>query len=205
MKFPIISSILFFSLALAAKDARLVFPEPALDQSKAAFIEHTGEGPFANYLAMNIAYAPIEKFRADLEARLGAKLKNRGEAHITVITPPEYNEVLKPYVTIQEINRLAKDMRIQNSSFKPVCLGRGQTKIEGKTEQTYYIVVESHDLLKIRREVFKKYVDAGGEPSLFDPDAFYPHITLGFTQRDLHESDGIKKGKNSCLFGLKFP
>jgi hypothetical protein len=46
-----------------------------------------------SHLAMNIPYIPVESLRKEVEKRLGSDLKNRGEAHITVITPPEYERL----------------------------------------------------------------------------------------------------------------
>ena len=31
---------------------------------------------------------------------------------------------------------------------------------------------------------------------------FYPHITLGFTKRDLHFEDGVRKDKSTCVADL---
>ncbi|KAJ1775088.1 hypothetical protein LPJ62_006961, partial [Coemansia sp. RSA 2167] len=50
-------------------------------------------------------------------------LQSRGEAHVTIITPPEFDRVLKPAgVTIQEIEEIAQQANIQHSRLTPVCL-----------------------------------------------------------------------------------
>lgn len=168
------------------------------------FFAHQGSGAFDNYLAMNLPYPPAEALWKSLEKQLGAPLKNRGEAHITVISPPEFSGVLSKVLTMQEINEIAQVMNIQNARFTPLCLGRAQVTLGEKTEQTYYVVVYSEDLLAIRRAIFEKYRSKGGEPSLWDPVHFYPHITIGFTKQDLHEeANGVRKGVNSCFCEIR--
>jgi hypothetical protein len=75
--------------------------------------------------------------------------------------------------------------------------------LEGKSEQAYYVVVQSEDLVNVRRAIFRKYCEKGGESSLWDPQHYYPHITVGFTKQDLHEeSNGVRKGANSCFMEI---
>jgi len=54
-----------------------------------------------------------------------------------------------------------------------------------------------------RKEVQNLFISKGGEPVKFLPAKYFPHITLGFTKRDLHESDDVKKDRNSCVFDIK--
>jgi 2'-5' RNA ligase len=154
-------------------------------------------------LAMNIPYLPIFKLRKELETSLGAKLRflttwtPGGEAHITVITPPEYQKVLSPLLPMKDINALARKMKIQSSEFSVLGLGSGQKVLEGKPESTYFVVVKSEDLLNLRRAVEKEFLRRGGQKGAFSASSFYPHITVGYTLRDLHEADGVIKDLNS--------
>lgn len=160
-----------------------------------AFIQHEGNGAFDSYLSMEVRYAPVKELFLSLVKSEGKELKNRGEAHITVITPVEFFEVLKSKVSITEINEIAKKSRIQNSAFKVVCLGKGSLK----KDDTYYVVVNSVDLLEIRKKVQKLFESRGGVAGTFMAEHFFPHITLGFTTRDLHETDGVVKNDKSCI------
>ncbi len=170
------------------------------------FIAHTTPGEWSSYLVMNVNYSPVQKIRVALEKIIGKKIKHRNEAHITVITPIEYDKVLKDVVSIKEINSIAQEMfNIQKVDFKVRCLGMGESKIEDKTEQTFYLVVESKNLLNIRQEIYKRYITRKGLSGRFDPLLFYPHITIGFTSNDLHLSAPhyISKGVNSCRTDIK--
>lgn len=196
-------SITFFILVVFGysniSSAELLISEEVHNNEKLELLHHSGPGKFDNYLVQNLQFSPVRELYKSLEEKLETPLINRGEAHITVITPIEFNKILKKYITMDDIDEIANEMSIQESGFSIVCLGRGQTEIAENLEQAYYIVVESEDLIAIRWAIFDRYVENGGEPSKFDPEGYYPHITVGFAVRDLHESDGIKKGKNSCF------
>lgn len=166
------------------------------------FIAHEGKGRFGRYISMNIAYAPVKKLYEEVEKREGVSLKNRGEAHITVITPVEFYDVLKDKVSIRDLIALSKMYKLQSSNFKVDCLGQGEKLIKAKQERTIYIVVSSADLLEYRKKVEELFIKRGGKEGAFRAENFYPHITVGFTKRDLHESDGIIKNRKSCYADL---
>lgn len=172
----------------------------AATRAPTAFEEHQ------DYLAMPVSYAPVAKARNDLEKQRRISLKNRGEAHVTVLTPPEYKS-LGGAVSIQEINNIAKNNSMTPTDLEFICVGRGQLIRQNPTEskmETYFIVVKSEGLLKIRSEIEEllKQRTAKVSSQSFSAQPFYPHITLGFTDRDLHESDGIIKDDRSCISPL---
>ncbi len=157
------------------------------------FISHEKDG----YLAMNLnfkAVQPVFKLSDNFSYR---PLKNRGEAHITVISPIEYKQDLAQYIKITEINEIAKKSDLQNADIKQICLGRGRLKKDDQLMDTYFIVVESEKIMNIRSQIEKLYKERGG--THFDAKAYNPHITIGFTDRDLHFEDGIIKDKKSCM------
>lgn len=156
-------------------------------------------------LAMNIPYAPIQRVRGIIEQETGLKLDflrawaPEGEAHITVITPIEYAQVLvgpdvkAPLISMQEIAEIAKAESIQSSEVTVLGVGSGRLKIEAREETTFFLIVESENLRTIRQQIYHLFVKKGGDPHAWDPRHFFPHITVGFTRRDLHESDGVVK------------
>lgn len=74
---------------------------------------------------------------------------------------------------------------------------------KGKKEiKTYFLVVGSPALLAIRKKISKLFVEKGGQAKDFVADNFFPHVTIGFTQRDLFESDGVVKDATSCILPL---
>lgn len=162
------------------------------------FVRHHGEGRFANYLAMNIAYAPVKALYEQLNQDVGGVLSNRGEAHITVITPPEFDLILSKHIRIEQIEDIAIRNQIQHVPFNVVCLGAAKSTIGGKLAQSYFIVVEAPELLQIRAQIRDLYVASGGHYQDFAPHQFYPHITVGFDPRDLYLSDGAIKDQSSC-------
>lgn len=188
--------ILILPLQIAtAKEFRL--SKEVLNSKSIPFIAHKGKGPFSSYLAMNIPFPPMADLFKQLLIQQKTKMTNRGEAHITVITPVEYFQVLKKHLNIDEINSIAKAMQIQKTIFSIKGIGMGKKTLKGRAHKTFYVLVVSKKLIEIRTAIQKAYIKAGGKASDFNPKLFYPHITLGYTQRDLHLSDGIKKDLSS--------
>lgn len=167
-----------------------------------------------NYLQMNINFESAKDIKNQISESLGKSLDGinpktgeanpRVEAHITVITPPEYNNVLYKFISMDEINRIALKLEIQHSYFEVLGIGsssayldgEGALSEDGNLEETFYLVVYSPNLLKIRRVIYQQaYMNAMYDPELeaqlkeldkFDPEFYQPHITLGYTFKDLH-------------------
>ena len=178
------------------------FQRPVLSKT-VPFLSHSGEGRFSSYLTMNLPYNSFKPTFITLNKMVHGDLITRGEAHVTVITPIEYFDVLKKHLTIDDINEIAKNLKIQKSKMNFICLGRGQKEINNQIESTYFIVVESENLLEIRRAVHKAYISKGGNATDFNPNHYFPHVTIGFSQRDLHENDGVFKDKRSCWMSFE--
>jgi hypothetical protein len=88
-----------------------------------------------------------------------------GEAHITVISPPEYEVFAKVNISIEDINTIATAHSIQASKFRVICLG----KVELDENIVYQLIVSSPDLVDIRTKLFQLYWSKGGNTALFDP------------------------------------
>ncbi|KAI8324910.1 hypothetical protein GQ54DRAFT_255654 [Martensiomyces pterosporus] len=184
----------------------------ALDSSNIPFSNHSIDKPFGSYLQQTLDFAPFQVLFNSINATVGT-LKSRGEAHITVVTPPEFDRVLKPAgVTIQEIQDIALKRDIQCARLKPVCLGRFSGSLpnpltdadKGKFLLYSVVLADVHgDLVNIRRDIFKLYRKKGGEGALFQPEGFWPHVTIGFDRRDLFIEDGFYKGSNYCYAPIR--
>jgi 2'-5' RNA ligase len=191
------------SLAFAATDIKV--SSEILNNSQLAFESHRGEGRFDTALAMKVQYAPLKNFRQSLNTELNANLKfftlwaPEGEAHVTVLTPLEYYDTLKKFISIERIEQIALDAGIQKSDLSLQGIGKGEVVINTKTEQTYFLIAHSENLLKIRNLIYQEYVQNGGPADSWNPNAFYPHITIGYTLRDLHIEDGVIKDASHSL------
>lgn len=173
-----------------------------LETSEMPFLSHKGEGPFSSYLVQNVSYAPVRELFQSVKASTGKQLENRGEAHITVVTPVEYFQVLKLHLSIEEINRLAEKYEIQRAPFDLECLGHGRATVEGQKREAYFIVVKSETLLELRRAIHHLFIAKGGASDAFDPELFFPHITVGFLGQDVHYENGVRKDRSSCVADL---
>jgi 2'-5' RNA ligase len=190
-------SLLMVSVSLQAKTFKI---DPKIfDSSEIDFKANSGDGPFDSYLVQTLDYGPLKPVFAQLQGTLSRILKNRGEGHITVVSPVEYFKTLKPYLSMKEINEMALDSHLQSTPFRVVCLGRGRVE----KMETYFLVVQSPKLEKLRENIQQKFIQNGGDPKQFDPHLFYPHITLGFTDQDLFIEQGVIKDQHSCIARVK--
>lgn len=176
--------------------AVLSLSSQGLSGQSETFIPHNTQG--AEYLAMAIGFSPVERTLNELNQEFKIRgvplIKGRGEAHITVLTPPEYLEIA-PYISMDQVNKIAHSVDIQRTAPEVSCLGVGRKD----EKSTYFLVVKKASvgaLFEIRRKV--QSLLPADKRKLIDPEHFYPHVTVGFTERDLHESDGVVKDEKSC-------
>ncbi|KAJ2004476.1 hypothetical protein H4R26_002491 [Coemansia thaxteri] len=184
----------------------------ALDAQNIPFSSHSDDRPFGSHLQLTLDYSRFTHLIEAVNDTAAGALQSRGEAHVTVVTPPEFDFALKPAgVTMQEIESIAKRLDIQSARLQPVCVGRFSGALprpaldaDHGTFLLYSLVVADvfGDLTDIRREVFKLYRKKGGNGALFQPEGFWPHVTLGYDRRDLFIEDGIYKGSNYCYAPL---
>ncbi|KAF9096277.1 hypothetical protein BGX23_011667 [Mortierella sp. AD031] len=159
----------------------LVINKRVLRTSTVPFIPHTGNATFTNWVGLNVDFKYIQPVFQKVNSTLSlgnGTLISRGESHITVILPPEYDNILKK------------------------CLGRVQavTQPGNVFQQSVQLIVKNYkDILAYRQDVFKLFVKKGGNPALFAAENYQPHLTLGFKNRDLFVEDGVFKGKNACF------
>jgi len=103
-----------------------------------------------------------------------------------------------------QIEKIANHYKIQSAEFTPLCLGRSRVTIKEGKDEVYFVVVKSPRLVQVRKAIEKLYLHKGGEPSLFQAEAFWPHVTVGFTIRDVFLiPDGVYKGLNTCILPVK--
>lgn len=144
-----------------------------------------------NYVTLDLEYPEYQQTLKKLDTFLGSKLRNRNEAHITVITPPEFNLITAAKIPPETIHQEWE--KWPQKTFKKLCLGEGIVTENKNIFKTYYLVVETNDLLNFRQYLKNKYVLAN-----FKADSYYPHITIGFTEKDLHFEQGVIKDQKSC-------
>ena len=155
-----------------------------------------------SYISVGLPFAPANLLKQQIERSTGLTLIDRGEAHITVLTPPEM-QVLTKKLSKEKIVDLIGADELQTETFNAICLGRGRISNGDKKIDTYFVVTASKSLVERRNRVEQAFIAAGGSVTQFSAKHYFPHITLGYTDRDLHESDGIIKDKHSCVAPLQ--
>ncbi len=148
-----------------------------------------------SYVSYHLPFTEYNLLFQKLEQKLKLHLKSRGEAHVTVITPPEF-KVLASTLSAERIHALASEFLNTKVDVKKICLGHFKNQIS----ETFFVVVESKSLVAFRQ---KLAFEAGLSEKLFNPFLFYPHVTIGFTDRDLHYEDGAIKDQTACSSQLQ--
>lgn len=156
----------------------------------------------SNYVEMKIPYEPIAQVKKEVESREGVTLQSRGEAHITVVTPPEMT-VLRTRLSLEQINGFMEKANLQKIPVQLNCLGRGQIKQGDRRLATYYVLVQAPGILQVREKLRQLFVGAGGDRQAFQPERIRLHITVGYTERDLHPEDGVIKDSRTCLYKVE--
>jgi len=183
-------------LSLLRRKKELAISRRVLEVHREPFCRHD------DYLALAVPYDPVRKLHRRLEKLTGLQLINRGEAHVTVITPSEY-EVLKEIIAMEEIEEIALREKIQEADLELICVGEGRIEVEGGEKRTYFIVVKSEKLRRIRECIEEVFRARGGREEAFVAANYYPHITIGFTDEDLHFEQGVIKDNRSCRYPLR--
>lgn len=192
---------LFCLLSLVGVARTNPFPLPVgmIPEGTDHAVVETGKSRFANYMHLPLPFPPAEQLRQAIEERLKTRLLHRGEAHVTIVLPTEYNPTLKKFLTTDDLATIAAAHPIDGKLISLQCVGRAQAG----NDWTYFAVVNAPGLVKIREAVAKIFLERGGDPNAFRAAEFTPHITLGYTKRDLHEADNVTKGPESCWEDFK--
>lgn len=190
------------ALMTSSIEGKALNPKPVVMTSSVLNGTLKGFEKHNNYLALTLPFAPMKRVYEQVESRAGTKLIHRGESHVTVLTPPEF-DAIKSRVSMTDLDNLAVKAKIQRTHLEAICVGRGEAAIDGANEQTYFLVVAAPELFALRREIESLVKSRGGSPNAFLAERFYPHITIGFTKTDLHESHHVIKGPQACLFDVE--
>lgn len=151
-------------------------------------------------LIRSVHYPSVNALIPQLNALYKLNLEDRREAHITVISPPDFQTSLTKVFTVNEM-LYRYSSNIQDLPFKIVCVG--SRKSSDGQNLVFYLVVESPKLSEIRFDLAKEAdlrARAQSIPLVFKPEVFYPHITIGYVKGDVFE---FSKGIESCLPGVK--
>ena len=143
-------SIVVLMISMACQNSSVLNPNKT--STKLVKIASTPISSHSDYLSLDLDYSSIFPIRMKLEKHLNTELLNRGEAHITVISPPEF-AILKTFVPMYEIEEISRKY-VQNlqknpSQIEALCVGSGHLN----SLSTYFIVVKAPSLVQLRREV----------------------------------------------------
>eukprot|EP00850_Spirogloea_muscicola_P023107 SM000329S12570 [mRNA] locus=s329:22993:23643:+ [translate_table: standard] len=136
------------------------------------FVKHEDGLPFGSYLTLSLDFEPALDLFRRLNVTQGPLL-SRGEAHVTVISPVEY-QVLAPLVNISEITTIALKHKIQRAAMPPICVGRAsKTTVDNGSsvfQDVYFVKIHTGKTLEnIRYDVQQLFIRRGGNGALLLP------------------------------------
>ena len=142
-----------------------------------------------HYWSFPLPHSPFKAWLSPVEKKWNLKLNSRGETHLTLISPPEW-EILRLHMSVKQVAEAFKslDPRV----WRIRCLARYQ---KDPALQTIYWVLEAPDVLQARNQIAKSLPP---QVATTFRTQYFPHITLGFTLRDLHLQDGAIKDTRHC-------
>ena len=147
-------------------------------------------------LIRNVDYPSVHALVSQLNSLYQINLQDRNEAHITVVTPPEFQASIAKFVSASEM--LARySPSIQSVPFDVVCVG--SRKSSTAPNLVFFLVVKAPGLNAIRNDLAQEAASRARTRSVpfeFQPEAFWAHITIGFIKGDVFE---FTKGPESCL------
>lgn len=186
------------------------------------FMIHTEKGQ--EYVSLSFPdAAPFKNLLDQLNQGRVLPLKGRGEAHITLITPPEYVEIQKLLgdkmpLLLGDLRQAATNLDLETISLEVKGLGTAtpSPEIAQKKKmlgaETFFLVIHSDVLLEFRKRTQEAVEKQGGDPSslqLGETKNFSPHITIGFTHTDLFpgvhgSAEQINKKRVNPHFELQY-
>ncbi|KAI9469042.1 MAG: hypothetical protein EXX96DRAFT_590237 [Benjaminiella poitrasii] len=155
-------------LGVPYQGSSIIVDKRILNTKHVPFIEHPDGN--SSWLGITFDFQYVKPIFDLVNSTEEKPLLNRGEAHATVISPPEFAVLAKADITVDQMNEVAISHAIQSSKVDIVCLGKEDVVIQGQQRIVYQIIIKSKDLIKIRKRLFQLYVEKGGNTSLFDPN-----------------------------------
>lgn len=202
MRFLFLAALLLFSILFNSEST---FAKFEINLSKEVYkkVPYSSQFLSDGALIRNVNFQAVNKLIPQLQEYLGnKKLTDRGESHITVITPPEgkgwaFNnqQGVNGLISQEELHQ-KYFQTMQNKKFEIVCIGERKSE---KGNHVFYLVVKSTDLVKVRAEVQRELelrAEFTNSKISFNANDFYPHITIGYIGGDVHN---VSKGPETCV------
>ncbi|KAI8058410.1 hypothetical protein BDF22DRAFT_665550 [Syncephalis plumigaleata] len=150
---------------------------------------------------LNVTY--VHQLLADVnrDRRLVETLHPMESAFVRVITPAEFAILHRQGVTMDQINDAALNRYIAYTEYQIDCLA----VTEASDDFALYLRVYSRQWLLIRGDIAEIFYGLGGDKSLFQPERYHPHITVGHSHPGkLHDDKvAINDDNHSCWANIR--
>jgi hypothetical protein len=150
------------------------------------FLSHPASDADPGWLALPVSFPAVSRLRQGIETLEQRRLEHRGEAHITLVTPPEARAIREydPALSIEVLEAVALPA-LETARWSTPGIGR----VEGEGKRSWFLVVDSPDLRALRRTLARTFALPD---SVFDAAAQDLHVTIGFEGGDLWPPAGSK-------------
>lgn len=162
----------------------------------------------ANTLALDVPFEAVQSMKAQLEAKLGVSLKDRGEAHITLIRPIDAKILKEGLVSPEDLQAfddcIGQPVEVAGIGSIPPDLDVDEVKAYTETENqqavqdpkfkpkgvVFFAVIKLPDGVQAKLDALIKKVNAKQPDPKKHLAEVNPHVTIGFTLKD--RFDGSK-------------
>lgn len=162
----------------------------------------------ANTLAIDVPFIDLQKMKAELETTLGLSLKDRGEAHITLIRPPDAKILRDGLLSEDDLTAfddcIGQDVEITGIGTIPPGLDTAgiKTLLDEEAQLvatdskfkpkgvTFFAIVRLPENIQTKLDSLIDQVNANEPNPKKHRPKINPHVTIGFTLQD--RFDGSK-------------
>jgi hypothetical protein len=160
-------------------------------------------------LAVDLDYDTVRTLKQSLEQEFGLTLKDRGDAHLTLIRPAAQMLLKEGKVGVDQLKILrtlvGQDIAVEGIGTVPNNLSKAEIAEYLRKEQedarddpekrakgvTYFAVIKlPTEVLALLNELNQQYNDTTEDPSK-KLGKYHPHVTIGFTHGDRFDAPKV--------------
>ncbi|MBY0517894.1 MAG: hypothetical protein K2P81_13375 [Bacteriovoracaceae bacterium] len=190
-------SLIFFLLTFSAFGKVIIYQESPADlKNRLPYISQ------AKRVEIPLKQAPVEMIRVELEKLIGESLNHEAEAVIPLITHEEWR-MLSSVLKMSDLDLIVEKEKMMTKKIDLRCIKKITTEVKDKKEVSWFLSFSSPELVKVRKQIWRKFIMNGGLAEDFQPTRWSPNVTLGFNSAVFSDEDKMSKDKIDCEIELK--
>lgn len=168
----------------------------------------------AHTLALDVPFSAVQSMKSDLEAKLGLPLKDRGEAHVTLIRPTDAKILRDGLLSADDLQAFEAcvNQPVEISGIGTIPAGLDVAGVQAHTEEenkqaatdpkykpkgvTFFAVVKLPDGVQARLDALIDKINAQQPDPKKHATKVNPHVTIGFTLKDRFDGSKAEINQN---------